>query len=577
MENLEQAFVDYASSRTDEAGGKWFTFKSEQKNLGDTYNLSWRNHPNLRWKQPQNSQNNFSNPPNRFQANGSFSNHSFNNKPQPFNNQSNLEGLVSNFMASQDARLSKFEADFKRQQDEMTNKIDTVLKAITEQLAVALPSDTVKKPKLNLNSSPMTSYSPSYPSKEPQNSNQVLSSIKTIKTCSKETNYPQSNQLSTTIGTRIPEIKEPDQALEDEFKDLHLNLLVLEVLAHALIYNAMLDKYVKSLELGENGSAFVQGEVSKKVDNPGLFTLPCRLGNSKPFDTLADLGSCVNIMPIYLFKKLSIGFLEETDNIFGLADGTKSYPVGIIKDIEVTIGKLKILNDFYVIDMKKDPETPLLVGRGFLATANVVIDCRKANIAVGEGISRSVFGVKGVETSEEEMPYWNTLGKRESYKMRPRSDGIGARTPYYARKDFLDCHLPREWEIARDAELNPFKDTLVFRRLVEFLGAIPINLHRNKWETEDQIKKPINWDKPPKNGDGAWHAKIRLINPDGEEFVITLNRYPPLGNHLKEKVQGKSSTWTTFMTPSMTLSLATRLVNKEKRYLRGNPIYLSRI
>ncbi|GKC84734.1 hypothetical protein Tco_1140451 [Tanacetum coccineum] len=40
------------------------------------------------------------------------------------------EGLVSNFMASQDARLSKFEADFKQQQSEMTNKIDTVLKAI---------------------------------------------------------------------------------------------------------------------------------------------------------------------------------------------------------------------------------------------------------------------------------------------------------------------------------------------------------------------------------------------------------------------------------------------------------------
>ncbi|GKA66156.1 MAK10-like protein [Tanacetum coccineum] len=61
MENSEQAFVEYASSRTDEAGG-----------------------------------------------------------------------LVSNFMASQDARLSKFEADFKQQQSEMTNKIDTVLKAITD-------------------------------------------------------------------------------------------------------------------------------------------------------------------------------------------------------------------------------------------------------------------------------------------------------------------------------------------------------------------------------------------------------------------------------------------------------------
>ncbi|GKD03526.1 hypothetical protein Tco_1178500 [Tanacetum coccineum] len=114
----------------------------------------------------------------------------------------------------------------------------------------------------------------------------------------------------------------------------------------------------------------------------GLFTLPCRLRDSKPFDTLADLGSCVNIIPLYLFKKLNIELLEKTDHIFGLADRTKSYPVGIVKDVEVHIGKLKLLNDFYVNDMKKDPETPLLIGRGFLATANAVIDCRMAKIAV---------------------------------------------------------------------------------------------------------------------------------------------------------------------------------------------------
>ncbi|GKD09884.1 hypothetical protein Tco_1189569 [Tanacetum coccineum] len=59
------------------------------------------------------------------------------------------EGLVSDFMASQDARLSKFEADFKKQQSEMTNKIDTVLKAITNRIAGTLPIDTVKNPKLS--------------------------------------------------------------------------------------------------------------------------------------------------------------------------------------------------------------------------------------------------------------------------------------------------------------------------------------------------------------------------------------------------------------------------------------------
>ncbi|GJU54679.1 hypothetical protein Tco_1228393 [Tanacetum coccineum] len=48
MKNPEQAFVEYASSRTDEAGGKWYIFKPEQNNLGDTYNPSWKSDPNLR-------------------------------------------------------------------------------------------------------------------------------------------------------------------------------------------------------------------------------------------------------------------------------------------------------------------------------------------------------------------------------------------------------------------------------------------------------------------------------------------------------------------------------------------------
>ncbi|GJY09335.1 MAK10-like protein [Tanacetum coccineum] len=52
MEDPEQSFVEYASLRTDEVGGKWYTFKPEQNNLGDTYNPSWKSHPNLRWRQP---------------------------------------------------------------------------------------------------------------------------------------------------------------------------------------------------------------------------------------------------------------------------------------------------------------------------------------------------------------------------------------------------------------------------------------------------------------------------------------------------------------------------------------------
>ncbi|GJQ89032.1 hypothetical protein Tco_0000171 [Tanacetum coccineum] len=94
--------------------------------------------------------------------------------------------------------------------------------------------------------------------------------------------------------------------------------------------------------------------------------------------------------------------------------------------------------------MEKDPAAPLLVGRGFLATASVIIDCRKAKIAVGEGVNRLIFGVKEIDLGDEEVPYWTTLGKRESYEPRHSTDGIGTRPSYYAKKDFMDYHLPGE-------------------------------------------------------------------------------------------------------------------------------------
>ncbi|GJU43777.1 hypothetical protein Tco_1201043 [Tanacetum coccineum] len=194
MENLEQAFVKYASSRTDKAGGKWYTFKSEQNNLGETYNPSWKSHPNLRWRQPQNYQNNFLNPPNRFQPNDSFPNRSFNDNPQNFNNQSNLEGLVSNFMASQDARLSKFEADFKQQQGKMTNKIDTVLKAINDRMTGTLLSDTVNNPKLNVNSTSLVLSARSHLTKDPQCSSHIHGSINAITMCFKQPNKSHNDQ-----------------------------------------------------------------------------------------------------------------------------------------------------------------------------------------------------------------------------------------------------------------------------------------------------------------------------------------------------------------------------------------------
>ncbi|GJU19024.1 hypothetical protein Tco_1146990 [Tanacetum coccineum] len=97
-------------------------------------------------------------------------------------------------MASQDARLFKFEADFKQQQSKMTNKIDTVLKSITDRIMGALPSDTVKNPKLNVNSTSLVLSARSYPTKDPQCSTRNYSSINTVTIYPKQPNESKNNK-----------------------------------------------------------------------------------------------------------------------------------------------------------------------------------------------------------------------------------------------------------------------------------------------------------------------------------------------------------------------------------------------
>ncbi|GKA13704.1 MAK10-like protein [Tanacetum coccineum] len=79
-----------------------------------------------------------------------------------------------------DARLSKFEADFKQQQSKMTNKINTILKVITNRIVGALLSDRIKNPKLNVNTITSVLSARSYPTEDPQCSTHIHGSINAI-------------------------------------------------------------------------------------------------------------------------------------------------------------------------------------------------------------------------------------------------------------------------------------------------------------------------------------------------------------------------------------------------------------
>ncbi|GJR30562.1 hypothetical protein Tco_0326960 [Tanacetum coccineum] len=141
---------------------------------------------------------------------------------------------------------------------------------------------------MNVNSSSSVSSARSYSMEDPQSSYNPFNSVNAIKTCFESTNTLSKDQQQikslTVEKIETPKSKEPKKDLEDEFKDLHLNLPVLEFLAHTPMYNVIFDKYVASLKLGKNGPAFIQSEMPKKMKDTGLFILPCRPGYSEPFD-----------------------------------------------------------------------------------------------------------------------------------------------------------------------------------------------------------------------------------------------------------------------------------------------------
>ncbi|GKA12456.1 hypothetical protein Tco_0692002 [Tanacetum coccineum] len=143
------------------------------------------------------------------------------------------------------------------------------------------------------------------------------------------------------------------------------------------------------------------------------------------------------------------------------------------------------------------------VRREFLATACAIIDCEKSKIVAGEGYIR-----------------------RKSYDPRRNTNITDAQTPFYLENDFINTNAPGKWEIARGAQLNPFNGILVFRKTLEFLGAIPINLMGNKWETQDMFDDDWCWEKPPKEGDDGGHIKIEMIDPDRDKFDRVFRTIP---------------------------------------------------
>ncbi|KAL7607070.1 hypothetical protein Lser_V15G15873 [Lactuca serriola] len=57
-----------------------------------------------------------------------------------------------------------------------------------------------------------------------------------------------------------------------------------------------------------------------KCKDPGMFTVPCKIGDVTFSSVMLDLGASINFMPCSVYESLNVGPLSETGVIISLAD-----------------------------------------------------------------------------------------------------------------------------------------------------------------------------------------------------------------------------------------------------------------
>jgi len=159
-------------------------------------------------------------------------------------------------------------------------------------------------------------------------------------------------------------------------KKFHINIPFLEVItdmpSYAKFLKDLLSNKWKLLEnttvsLTEGCNAIIQNKLPPKLSDPGSFFIPYSDGGLTISRALCDLGASVSLMPYSICKKLQVGDLKPTTISLQLADRSVKYPLGVLEDIPLQVGKFFIPYDFVVMEMEEDSRIPIILGRPFLA------------------------------------------------------------------------------------------------------------------------------------------------------------------------------------------------------------------
>nr|GFA55375.1 reverse transcriptase domain-containing protein [Tanacetum cinerariifolium] len=115
-------------------------------------------------------------------------------------------------------------------------------------------------------------------------------------------------------------------------------------------------------------------KLPENLRDPGKFLIPYDFLGMEVCHALADLGASINLMPLSIWKKLSLSELTPTRMTLEPADRSITHPKGVAEDVFVKVGKFHFPTDFIVVDFEADPRVPLILGRSFLRTGRALID-----------------------------------------------------------------------------------------------------------------------------------------------------------------------------------------------------------
>ncbi|KAJ9162800.1 hypothetical protein P3X46_022544 [Hevea brasiliensis] len=224
---------------------------------------------------------------------------------------------------------------------------------------------------------------------------------------------PKLNKVNNSVlppfPCRLAKTKKEEQEKEilETFRKVEVNIPLLDAIKQVPKYAKFLKELCttkhklrnnEKISVGENVSALIQQKLPPKCKDPGLFSIPCRIGDSKFERAMADLGASINVMSNSVFQTLNLGPLKETSVIIQLADRSNAYPLGVVEDVLVQVGELIFPTDFYILDMEDSVPTSksalILFGRPFLKTSKTKIDADDGTLTMefdGETVKFNIF------------------------------------------------------------------------------------------------------------------------------------------------------------------------------------------